>query len=80
MAITSSQKAATKAREALVLAKTELEKCNETKEAKLEEIKTLEVEALSVMQAFEKVKQSEASKRKELESVTKEVENLKKSR
>jgi structural maintenance of chromosome 4 len=79
VAITSSQKAATKAREALVLAKTELEKCNETKEAKLEEIKTLEVEALSVMQAFEKVKQSEASKRKELESVTKEVENLKKS-
>ena len=77
--VMSSQKAASKSREAIVLAQTELEKCKEMSMEKEAEFKKLEEEAFTVMQAFEQVKNSESNKRKELESVTREVEALKKN-
>lgn len=76
--VMSSQKAATKAREAIVLAQSEFEKCKKTSMEKDAEFKKLEEEAFTVMQAFEQVKCSESKMQKELESVTREAEALKK--
>jgi len=77
--ITSSQKAATKARSAKAAAEMQLEECKTTLESKVEEFKALEEDALHVLQSFEKVKGTEAEKREALEAVTKECEVLKKA-
>jgi structural maintenance of chromosome 4 len=56
-----------------------LAKCLESLEAKTAEFKSLEDEALEVMQAYEQMKDVELEKRTALEGVTKEAEDLKKS-
>lgn len=77
--ITSSEKAAAKARAAKESAEDELEKCRATLEEKKAERKSLEEDALKVMQAFEAVKALEAEKRQALEAVTEECEELRQS-
>jgi len=79
VALTTNLKAAKKAREAKGVAELELEKCMEAGMEKQREFKKMDEEAFTVMQAFEQVKVTESEKRKALDSVTKEVEALKKS-
>jgi structural maintenance of chromosome 4 len=79
VAITSSQKAAAKARDAKAAAEVQLEECKATLEEKLKEFKSLEEDALHVLQSYEKVKEVEAEKKEALDAVTKECEVLKKA-
>jgi structural maintenance of chromosome 4 len=79
IAITSSQKAAAKARDAKAAAEVQLDECKATLEEKLKEFKSLEEDALHVLQSYEKVKEVEAEKRESLDAVTKECEVLKKA-
>eukprot|EP00557_Chaetoceros_sp_GSL56_P011228 CAMPEP_0176486162 /NCGR_PEP_ID=MMETSP0200_2-20121128/5422_1 /TAXON_ID=947934 /ORGANISM="Chaetoceros sp., Strain GSL56" /LENGTH=1331 /DNA_ID=CAMNT_0017882847 /DNA_START=84 /DNA_END=4076 /DNA_ORIENTATION=- len=76
--VTSSRKAAEKAKVAKENAEQELEVAKLTLEAKKEEFKKLEQEAFAVMQAYEQVQAFEAEKKKGLECVLKETENLRK--
>jgi structural maintenance of chromosome 4 len=79
VAITSSQKAAAKARDAKAAAEVHLDECKSTLEEKLKEFKSLEEDALHVLQSYEKVKEVEAEKKEALDAVTKECEVLKKA-
>jgi structural maintenance of chromosome 4 len=79
VSVTSSRKAAIKAQNNKKAAEEELAKCLESLEAKTAEFKSLEDEALEVMQAYEQMKEVELEKRTALEGVTKEAEDLKKS-
>jgi structural maintenance of chromosome 4 len=79
VAITSSQKAVTKARDAKAAAEEQLDECKATLEDKHTEFKSLEDDALHVLQSYEKVKEVEAEKKDALDAVTKECEVLKKA-
>lgn len=79
VAITTSHKAAAKAKEAKAMAEIGLEECKEILEERQSEFKALEADAVKVMQAYEEVKAVEAEKRLALEQVMKECEALKKS-
>jgi len=77
--ITSSEKAAKKAAAAKESAEKELEECVTSLAAKKTERKSLEEDALAVMQAYEEVMAIESEKKAELDAVTKEYEDLEKS-
>lgn len=77
--VTTSRKAANKARETRVNVEKQLEECEQTLNEKKAEFKALEEDAMKVMQAFEEVKAIEAEKREALDSIYKEIEELKKS-
>lgn len=77
--VTSSQKAAAKAKKQKEGAEKQLEECEKLLEEKQKEFKELEEKAVEVLQAYESVKKVEAAKREELETATKECEDLKKS-
>lgn len=76
--ITTCQKSVAKTQKAQVAAEKDLETAKATLEEKHTEFKSLEAEAFEVMQAYEKVKEVEASKREALEAVSKECEELRK--
>mmetsp|Transcript_16137 Transcript_16137/g.25120 ORF Transcript_16137/g.25120 Transcript_16137/m.25120 type:complete len:713 (+) Transcript_16137:1-2139(+) len=77
--IASCQKAAAKARKAKEAALEDSEQSKAVLEERLTEFKSLESEAFEVMQAYEKAAEVEASKREELDAISKECEDLKKS-
>ncbi len=77
--VTSSLKAAEKARVAKETAMEEFEKAKVTLQEKKEEFKKLEEEAYEVMQAYEKVQAIAAEKKVALEDVLKETEGLRKT-
>jgi len=79
VAITTNEKAASKAQEAQAAAEHQLEESKENVELKKGERKTLEDDAFKVMQSYEQVKAAEAEKRQALEAATKECEDLQKS-
>ncbi|KAL3905628.1 MAG: hypothetical protein SGARI_004366 [Bacillariaceae sp.] len=56
-----------------------MQTCEALLAEKTDELKSLESEALAVVQAYDEVKEIEEKKRKALESATKEAEDLKKS-
>jgi len=77
--IVSSKKASAKAKKTKGTLDHQLEKCDAILTKKTTEFKSLESEALIVIQAFEEVKEIEKKKRIALDSATKEAEELKKS-
>jgi len=77
--IVSSIKASAKAKKTKDNLGHQLEKCDDLLTEKTTEFKTLESEALAVIQAYEEVKEIEEKKRKSLDSASKEAEELKKS-
>jgi len=77
--ITSSLKAAEKAKNAKQIAENEFDSAKQTLQKKKEEFKKLEEEAYAVMKAFEQVKGFEKEKKQALESVLKETEDLRKT-
>ncbi|KAG7349244.1 chromosome segregation protein SMC [Nitzschia inconspicua] len=77
--ILSTEKAIAKAQKSLESLTKQLEDCDVLLTKKTEEVEALEVEALAVVQAYDEVKEIEETKRKALESATKEAEELKKS-
>jgi structural maintenance of chromosome 4 len=79
VAVTTNEKAVTKALAAKVAAEEDLAKWVKTIAEKQVEFKTLEEGAFEVMQRYEEVKVTEAEQREALEEVSKEVEALKKS-
>ncbi len=76
--MTASLKAAAKAKTAREMGEQEFEKCSAELKDKKEQFQKLQDEAYEVHQAYEKVQALEAEKREALESVSKEVEGLKK--
>ncbi len=77
--LNSLTKAVEKAKKASETCRQDLEKSKELLQAKKDDFKKLEDEALGVMQAYEKVQEIEAEKKKALINVSKESEALKKS-
>jgi structural maintenance of chromosome 4 len=77
--IVSSEKAVVKSQKSLESLTKQLDECESVLTEKTEELKSLETEALAVVQAYDEVKEIEEKKRKALESATKEAEVLKKS-
>lgn len=77
--IVSSKKASTKAKKNIETVSNELEECDSLLTEKTTEFKSLESEALVVIQAYEEVKEIEEKKRKLLDNASKEAEELKKS-
>lgn len=79
VSISSMEKAAAKAQKEKAAAETELEICL-AKTAELQtEFKSLETDAIKVVQEFERVKMVEAEAREELDKATAEVDKLKQS-
>ncbi len=77
--IVSSNKATTKAKKSIETVSKQLESCETLLTEKTAEFKALESEALAVIQAYEEVKEIEEKKRVELETASKEAEELKKA-
>ena len=76
--LNSLTKAADKARKVKETCTQDLEKSKDKLQAKKDDFKKLENEALEVMKAYERVQEIEAEKREALQSVSKESEALKK--
>ncbi len=77
--IVSSKKACTKAQNNIESISNQIEACEALLKENTAEFKTLETEALVVIQAYEEVKKVEERKRIELEKATSEAEELKKA-